>query len=384
MSDLSLASDLSLIDAEEGLHILAKSGVTETITKAHALVAAEMRTRGLIYSPLSKAFPPESKDKPGTKAPPFGAKKPAGPSDPNAGSDEDEETPGKAGANTKEDNTMSKSDEWVLLKHEDGTEIITKRDYTAAQRREAANSGHAMSDGSFPIHNESDLHNAIRLVGQGSNPEAAKAHIIERAKAMGMTAALPDDWESEEPKKPGAAQPATKKPSAGARLGKALGGMFGNSFNVEEFVATLEENTSEPDEYAYTVRKSSDEKRYTLGPVYLPNTLDAHNEWASPEDLQDSMHEYVRKSSATRTIYLQHTDKPAGEWVEIVTWPEAWSTSLTKSIDGVEKAVETTFPAGTVYMGVIWQDWAWEDVKKGKLTGFSMGGMARRVEAEIQ
>ena len=34
---------------------------------------------------------------------------------------------------------------------------------------------------------------------------------------------------------------------------------------------------------------------------------------------------------------------------------------------------------GTVFMGVQWEPWAWELVKKGKLTGYSIGGKAERI-----
>lgn len=71
---------------------------------------------------------------------------------------------------------------------------LFKRDFSAAQRKEDAKSGKAMPDGSFPIHNEEDLHNAIRLAGHGKNPEAAKRHIRARAAAMGMSGAIPESW----------------------------------------------------------------------------------------------------------------------------------------------------------------------------------------------
>jgi hypothetical protein len=73
---------------------------------------------------------------------------------------------------------------------------IEERDFTSEQRKAAAKSGAAMSDGSFPIENKSDLENAIRAVGRASDPAAAKAHIRKRAKAMGAMEMLPDSWQS--------------------------------------------------------------------------------------------------------------------------------------------------------------------------------------------
>lgn len=53
-----------------------------------------------------------------------------------------------------------------------------------------ADSGVAMSDGSFRIRNRSDLERAIHALGRASNPDAAKAHIRKRAKALGAEAWL--------------------------------------------------------------------------------------------------------------------------------------------------------------------------------------------------
>lgn len=67
--------------------------------------------------------------------------------------------------------------------------------FSAKQRRQLAASGAAMDDGSYPIRNASDLDNAIHAIGRGSGSHAAiKAHIVKRAKALGLTSRLPADW----------------------------------------------------------------------------------------------------------------------------------------------------------------------------------------------
>lgn len=71
---------------------------------------------------------------------------------------------------------------------------VNKRDFSAAQRRDAAASGQAMSDGSFPIKNAGDLDNAIKLAGKAKNPGKARAFIARRAKALGLTSKLPSSW----------------------------------------------------------------------------------------------------------------------------------------------------------------------------------------------
>jgi len=69
-----------------------------------------------------------------------------------------------------------------------------KRDYSTSSRERMAESGNAMPDGSFPIANRADLMNAIRSVGRAKDYEKAKAHIIRRARELGATDMLPEDW----------------------------------------------------------------------------------------------------------------------------------------------------------------------------------------------
>jgi hypothetical protein len=71
---------------------------------------------------------------------------------------------------------------------------LEEREFTAAHRQTLAAKGHAMSHGGFPIVTAEDLSNAIQSLGRAKNPDAAKAHIIKRAKALGLTSKLPDDW----------------------------------------------------------------------------------------------------------------------------------------------------------------------------------------------
>jgi hypothetical protein len=57
-----------------------------------------------------------------------------------------------------------------------------------------------MADGSYPIrpsdnHGAADLNSAIRAVGRGSGDhDAIRAHITKRAKALGMSDRIPEDW----------------------------------------------------------------------------------------------------------------------------------------------------------------------------------------------
>lgn len=129
--------------------------------------------------------------------------------------------------------------------------------------------------------------------------------------------------------------------------------------------------------HAFT--KSSDERRFTLGPQYVPDREDAHGEFATASDLQDAIHEYVK--SGDRRIFKQHGREVIGEWVEMMSWPHEVSVDLT--VPGRVAKSTVTLPAGTVFMGVEWTEKAWPDVKSGKISGYSMGGFAHRIDVEM-
>jgi len=73
-------------------------------------------------------------------------------------------------------------------------DFVEKREFSDKKRKELADKGHAMPDGSFPIENTTDLHNAIQAIGRAKDYAKAKAHIISRARALGATKMLPEEW----------------------------------------------------------------------------------------------------------------------------------------------------------------------------------------------
>lgn len=75
---------------------------------------------------------------------------------------------------------------------------VEKADLSAAGRRKAAVSGAAMPDGSYPITSKADLRKAIRAVGRGNADHSAiRKHIIKRAKALGLEAMVPSNWNAD-------------------------------------------------------------------------------------------------------------------------------------------------------------------------------------------
>lgn len=130
----------------------------------------------------------------------------------------------------------------------------------------------------------------------------------------------------------------------------------------------------------YQISKAEGEKRYTLGAMYIPDKLDAHGEWTDADELQKAVWDYVRTDD--RRIRLQHDrNVVAGEWVEVMAFPY----SLTVPIQTPNGAVtDHTYPPNTVFLGVIWEPWAWELVKTGKILGYSIGGKAERLYVVIE
>ncbi len=80
---------------------------------------------------------------------------------------------------------------------------IAKKEFSDDKRKELAGTGAALPDGSFPIENKGDLANAIKAYGRAADKAKAKAHIISRAKTLGASDMIPDDWTKRAPR-PGA------------------------------------------------------------------------------------------------------------------------------------------------------------------------------------
>jgi len=77
--------------------------------------------------------------------------------------------------------------------------LVQKRAFSAARRKELADSGAALPDGSFPIVTVEDLKNAIQAIGRASDRGQAIAHIRRRALALGASELLPDSFGKNNP-----------------------------------------------------------------------------------------------------------------------------------------------------------------------------------------
>lgn len=94
---------------------------------------------------------------------------------------------------------------------------LGKADLSTAGRKKAAASGAAMSDGSYPIDSKADLRKAIQAVGRGgADHDAIRAHIVQRAEALGLTSMIPDNWNKDGSMKDDAATKADEATAAKA------------------------------------------------------------------------------------------------------------------------------------------------------------------------
>jgi hypothetical protein len=137
---------------------------------------------------------------------------------------------------------------------------VTKRTFTADQRRAAASSGAAMPGGRYPIENRSDLDNAIHAVGRGKGShDAIRAHIRSRAKALGATDALPGDWK------------VSKEDETDETLvRRVIKALKGESQDTRDTPADENGEPAVPDDDPDDLKKANEEEGGTVGTPAVP------------------------------------------------------------------------------------------------------------------
>jgi hypothetical protein len=84
--------------------------------------------------------------------------------------------------------------EWLMAELIARLDQVDAREFKQKERKDLADKGKALPDGSFPIKNAQDLKNAIRLAGNSKDSAAAKRHIKKRAKELGLESLIPSGW----------------------------------------------------------------------------------------------------------------------------------------------------------------------------------------------
>ena len=75
-----------------------------------------------------------------------------------------------------------------------GDANVFDKEFSTERRRKLAKAGKAMPHGGYPIESRADLGRAIQAFGRAKDPAATKRWIIKRARALGATKDLPEDW----------------------------------------------------------------------------------------------------------------------------------------------------------------------------------------------
>lgn len=158
--------------------------------------------------------------------------------------------------------------------------------------------------------------------------------------------------------------------------------------------------------------EKNDERRYTLGVVYEPNTIDSQGDFTTADEIEKACWEFSRLLQArtplakmglqlldivvkavknNETLRLDVTDLlervEKSDGVGLGYMHAVWSDGIGEIVENYIAPVDMvigdqTVKKGTWLMGVIWTPEYYEKVKKGEITGYSMGGTAIRIPVE--
>lgn len=116
--------------------------------------------------------------------------------------------------------------------------------------------------------------------------------------------------------------------------------------------------------------KRSDEERFVLGVVLEPEAVDSQGDIYSADEVRQAAHRFMQEVQSVGLMHRQRVDS-AVKIVESFIAPE----NLTVG--------DTAIAKGTWLLGVrVLDDTLWSKVKSGELSGFSIGGSARKEPVE--
>ncbi len=233
---------------------------------------------------------------------------------------------------------------------------IEKREFSEEERKKDASNGDALKNGSFPIENEGDLKNAVHAVGRAKDIGAAKAHIISRAKSMGLTRLLPEDWISKEDRSP-----------------------------IDEIVDAADEGSDDEDQ-SFSVQteiiKAFPQRKIDRRGREYPGKIDKQLDWTDSDEIQDTVHEFminlqnVEKSADESGLSYRHARMIKSDEARIVEcgqidFPETWG--------------DRVFPAGTWKIATrVYSPKLFSDIDGGTLRGCSVEGDAIHTKQPLQ
>jgi len=111
--------------------------------------------------------------------------------------------------------------------------------------------------------------------------------------------------------------------------------------------------------------KKLEDRHLVYGVVYEPDVVDAQDDSASAEEIEKAAHNFMKRS---RRVKIQHREDADGRAVIVQSYIAAENFRIGDQI--IRKG-------SWVMVVEIDDEELWQQVQKGELTGFSMGGRAR-------
>ncbi|HDR4884610.1 XkdF-like putative serine protease domain-containing protein [Bacillus cereus] len=138
--------------------------------------------------------------------------------------------------------------------------------------------------------------------------------------------------------------------------------------NGRQFAIMKSESAKQPNiSKQVPILKTEEEKQLVTGVVYEPDVEDSHGDKMTAEEIEKAAYTFMEN--------YQHIDKQHDQIAGKGTVVENWIAKSDMTVG------EQEVQAGTWLMTVRVDDAdTWEEIKKGEVTGFSMGGFGERVE----
>lgn len=117
-----------------------------------------------------------------------------------------------------------------------------------------------------------------------------------------------------------------------------------------------------------TIKKIDNEKQIATGEVYAPLIIDSHGDMMLAEDVEILAHSFMAKSLNSR-IDIMHNNRPA----------------LAVAVESFIAKGNSEFNEGAWVVSIkVHDDDLWDDIKTGKLNGYSMEAMVLKVPAIVE
>jgi len=226
---------------------------------------------------------------------------------------------------------------------------VEKKDYTTDEREGMADKGEAMAGGGFPIKTVKDLKNAIQSIGRAKDRTATIAHIKSRAKALGKSDLIPDDWKAVEHD-----EATLNSVRAGlialikAELDEMLAGEEDETCDVSELLCTLQwflcwwEGESDESETVAPFKMSDDENEGDDSMAYIGLGVSADIVKAAlVADASDDAREALR----TETIKALGVDKMIAQVTALSESQEETIKSLKADLEAIREMATPGGPA---------------------------------------